>query len=173
MSASLEALAQALEAATDFGAVASALSSSGIPKAVLDLDPLVDALARGATERDRLATQAGGLLSAVEAGRALGISRQAVDKRRRGGQLLAVKVAGDWRYPAIQIDVDGQVSRLLPAVLEDGANVGMTGWAMLDFLLAPDEALGGLTPLEHLRRDVADSGEVRRLLQAAKADAFG
>jgi len=171
--ASLETLAQALAASTDFGAVARALGGSAIPGSALDLDPLADALARGVSERDRLVTSAGGLLSANEVGRVLGISRQAVDKRRRGNQLLAVRVAGDWRYPAAQIGTDGQVPPLMPAILKAGAGLGMSGWAMLDFLLSPDQALGGLTPMESLRRDGLDAIGVRRLLAAAKADAFG
>jgi hypothetical protein len=173
-SASLEALARALEAPTDFGAVAVALGGAAMPEAARDLDPLADALARGASERERLAALAGGLLSAAEAGRTLGgISRQAVDKRRRTNQLLAVRVGGDWRYPACQIGADGQVPAVLATMLEDGVQLGMSGWAMLDFLLAPDDALGGRHPLEVLQRGGTDAAEVRRLLQAAKADAFG
>jgi hypothetical protein len=103
-SASLEALAQALEAPTDFGAIAVAPSNAAMPEAARTLDPLADAIARGAAERERLAQLADGLLSASDAGRALGgISRQAVDKRRRANQLLAVRVGGDWCYPAAQI----------------------------------------------------------------------
>jgi hypothetical protein len=173
-SASLEALARALEAPTDFGAIASALGGAAMPESARDLDPLADALARGASERERLATLAGGLLSAAEAGQALGgISRQAVDKRRRANQLLAVRAGGDWRYPAAQIDQDGQIPPLLPAVLEDSVQLGMSGWAILDFLLAPDQTLGGHTPLGVLRRNGPDAAGVRRLLAAAKVDAFG
>jgi hypothetical protein len=173
-SASLETLARALESPTDFGAIASALGGSAIPASALDLDPSADAVARGASERERLATLAGGLLSVTEAGRALGsISRQAVDKRRRANQLLAVRVAGDWRYPAAQLGTDGQVPVLLPSILEAGVPLGMSGWAMLDFLLAPDEALEGLRPLDVLQRDGSNAGRVYRLLEAAKADAFG
>jgi hypothetical protein len=173
-SASLETLARALESPTDFGAVASALGSSAIPSSALDLDPSADAVARGALERERLAALAGGLLSVTDAGRALGsISRQAVDKRRRANQLLAVRVGGDWRYPAAQIGADGQVPVLLPGLLEAGVQLGMSGWAMLDFLLAPDEALEGLRPLDVLQRDGSNAGHVHRLLEAAKADAFG
>jgi hypothetical protein len=173
-SASPEALVRALESPTDFGAVASALGSSGIPASALDLDPCADAVARGASERERLATLAGGLLAVTEAGRALGgISRQAVDKRRRANQLLAVRIGGDWRYPAAQIGADGQVPVLLPSILEAGVQLAMSGWPMLDFLLAPDEALEGLHPLDVLRRDGSDAGRVRRLLEAAKANTFG
>jgi hypothetical protein len=172
-SASLEALARALEAPTDFGAVARALGSSTVAEAVA-LDPLADVLARGVVERERLAAQAGGLLSASEIGRSLGgISRQAVDKRRRALQLLAVRVAGDWRYPAAQVEPDGEVPPSLPAILQAGMDVGMHGWAMLDFLLTPDQALGGSTPLESLRLESAGAADVQRLLEAAKVDAYG
>lgn len=173
-SASLEALAEALEAPTDFGAIAVALSNAAMPEAARALDPLADAIARGAAERERLARLAGGLLSASDTGRALGgISRQAVDKRRRSSQLLAVRVGGDWCYPAAQIGSDGQVAPLLPAVLGDGHQLQMSGWAMLDFLLAPDDALGGLTPMDVLVRNGPDTAAVRRLLTASKVDAFG
>jgi hypothetical protein len=173
-SASLEELAQALEAPTDYGAVARALGGSAVPDAVLDLDPLADALARGASERERLASRAGGLLSAAQAARALGgISRQAVDKRRRANQLLAVRVAGDWRYPAAQIGADGTVPAALPSVLATASELGMGAWATLDFLLTPDGALGGLTPLDALRRGGGEADAVGRLLEAVKADGYG
>ena len=92
-------LTDALAAPSDFGAVARALRDSSSFPAALLLDPLADALARGAAEREGLAAKAEGLLSAEQAGRALGgISRQAVDKRRRAHQLLGVRIANDWRY---------------------------------------------------------------------------
>lgn len=170
--ASPEALARALEAPTDFGALALALGNTVMSGSALDLDPLADGLARGAAERERLVDLAGGLLSADQAGRALGgISRQAVDKRRRANQMLAVRVGGDWRYPAVQIGADGQVPRPLPAILRSAADLGMSGWATLDFLLAPDSALDGLAPVEALRR--GGSEDVRRLLEIARLDSFG
>lgn len=173
-SASPEALARALSAPTDFGALASALGDATIPLSALELDPLSDAVARGAGERARLSARAGAMLSAEQAGQALGgISRQAVDKRRRANQLLAVRVASDWRYPAIQIGADGQVPQALPPVLASAAEAGMSAWATLDFLLAPDDAIGGLTPLEALRRGGEPAASVQRLLEAARSDAFG
>lgn len=173
-SASLDELALALEAPTDYGAVARALGSSAVPDAVLDLDPLADALARGAGERERLASRAGGLLSAAQAARALGgISRQAVDKRRRADQLLAVRVASDWRYPAAQIGADGTVPAALPSILAIASELGMGAWATLDFLLTPDDALSGLSPVDALRRGGAEADAVGRVLEAARADAYG
>ena len=171
-SATLEALSEALSAPTDFGAVARALGDPAAFAAARPLDPLADAWARGAVERERLSVDAGGLLSADEAGRALGgISRQAVDKRRRSRQLLAVRIANDWRYPAAQFGPDGQVVPGLPTVLEGLAALGP--WAQLSFLLANDDTLGGITPLEALRRGGAAADDARRIVQSYRTDAFG
>jgi hypothetical protein len=43
---------------------------------------------------------------------------------------------------------------------------------MLDFLLAPDDALGGDSPLDVIRRG-DQTGAVRRLLNVARIDVFG
>jgi len=171
-SATVESLADALTASTDFGTVARALADPAAFASALPLDPLTDAWARGAAVRERLAVKAGGLLSAEDAGRALGgISRQAVDKRRRAHQLLGVRVANDWRYPAAQIGPDGQVVTGLAAVLE--AFAGLGPWVVLDFLLAADDALGGATPLEALRQGGDAATEVDRIIEAHKTDVFG
>ena len=171
-SATLEVLAHALKAPTDFGALALALSNTDLTGPECDLDPFATALARGAVEREQLALAAGGLLSARQVGQVLGgITRQAVDKRRRARQLLAVRVARDWRYPAVQLDADGSVPRCFPAILQITDELGMNGWATLDFLLAPDPALDGFAPLEALRREEVD--RVCRLLEAARSDSFG
>jgi len=171
-SASVETLADALTAPTDFGAIARALGDALTLGPASDLDPLADALARGATERERLIVAAGGLLSAGEVGRNLGgITRQAVDKRRRANQLLGVRIGGDWRYPAVQFEADGGVPPGLPTLLAAMAKAGP--WATLDFLLAEDDALGGLSPMAalHLGGTLADG--VRRLILASEVDAFG
>lgn len=171
-SVSIEVLADALAASTDFGAVVRALRDPAVFPATVPLDPLTDALARGVAERERLAAKAQGLLSAEEVGRILGgISRQAVDKRRRAGQLLGVKLASDWRYPALQFGSTGDVAQGLADVLQ--ALADLSPWATLDFLLAEDDALGGLSPLEALRQGGHHAEEVLRLTWAQKADVFG
>ena len=102
------ALAEALSAPTDAGAVARLLSATVgqvDEETTGTLDPLAAAIARGTEIKQRLVKEAGGLLTASQMGALLGgISRQAVDKRRRAGQLLAVRVGNDWRYPAIQVE---------------------------------------------------------------------
>lgn len=147
--ASPEALADALSAPTGVGAVARLLADAAALGAAGELEPLAASIARGAEVRADLVRRSGGLLTAVQMGNVLGgISRQAVDKRRRTGQLLAVHVGADWRYPAAQADRDGNVPDGLANVIQAMRDAGP--WATLDFLLAPDSALGGVTPLKAL-----------------------
>lgn len=158
---------EALAAPSDTGTVARALAEQAATDALRRLEPLAGAIIRGVAVRARLAEAAGGMLSADDAAKALGISRQAVDKRRAAGKLLAVRVRGDWHYPSAQFR-DGEV---LPGV-EEIIN-GMpdaSAWSVLDFLLAPDDALDGRPPLAALR--AGDVASVRRLLASREADAF-
>jgi hypothetical protein len=166
--ASSRALSEALAAPTDAGSVAQLLSHSElIGTAVTDLDPLVPALARNVEHRQRLLKLAGGVVSAEEAGRILGITRQAVDKRRRSNAILAVREGSDWRYPACQFG-EGEVIFGIADVLRGFASSGP--WVTLDFLLAPDTALGGRSPLEMLRS--GDFEPVFRLVRANETDGF-
>ncbi len=166
------ALAEALSAPTDAGALVRLLSATVGQDAIATLDPFAEAIARGAEIKQQLIKEAGGLLTASQMGAALGgISRQAVDKRRRAGQLLAMRVGADWRYPAVQMDPNGTVAEGLAIVLRYMADSGP--WAILDFLITPDEVLEGLTPLEALRRGGSLAATVQRQLAAAAADAYG
>jgi len=161
-------LTDALSAPTDAGSLAQLLSRSDVlGSSVTDLDPLVPALARNVEHRQQLIKRAGGALSAEDAGRTLGITRQAVDKRRRANTMLAVREGSDWRYPACQFD-EGEVIAGIADVVRGFASAGP--WATLDFLLAPDTALGGRSPLEMLRDGERDA--VLRLVRANESDGF-
>ncbi|MBC2808759.1 DNA-binding protein (plasmid) [Rhizobium ruizarguesonis] len=161
-------LADALSAPTDAGSLAQLLSRSDmVGAAINDLDPLVPALARNVEHRQNLVERAGGTVSAEDAGRMLGISRQAVDKRRRAGTLLAVREGSDWRYPLCQFD-QGEVIAGISDVVRDFAAAGP--WIALDFLLAADTALGGRTALQALRD--GDREAVRRLIRIETSDGF-
>jgi hypothetical protein len=162
-----EALVTALAAATDVGTLARATADQAASEASRRLDPLAGAIARGAEIKAHLAEQAGGLLSAEAVGRMLGITRAAVDKRRATGKALAVRVRSDWHYPACQFR-DGEVIAGVPEVL---ASMGdATGWSVLAFLLAEEDALGGRTPLAALC--AGDLTAVRRIFAAREVDAF-
>lgn len=163
-----KALNDALAAPTGAGALAQLLSHSElIGAAVADLDPLVPALARNVEHRGQLASRAGGMLSAEEAGRIAGVSRQAIDKRRRSNAILGIREGSDWKYPACQFH-DGEVLSGIADVVKGFAAQG--GWAALDFLLAKDGALAGRSPIEALRQ--GERAAVERLIRLNAGDGF-
>lgn len=165
-----EALVEALTAPTDVGSIARLLGRAELAgPAVSDIDPLVPAIARGVEHRQALRAAAGGLLSAAEVGALLTISRQAVDKRRRAGGLLAVREGSDWKYPVCQFDQ--RAGSVLPGIAEVVAGLqGQGPWMVLDFLLAGDDALGGRSPVAALRE--GDLVAVLRLVRADAGDGF-
>jgi len=163
-----KALIAALAAPTGAGALAQILSHSEfIGEAITNLDPMVPALARNVEHRNQLLQRVGGILSAEQAGKIVGITRQAIDKRRRSNAILAIREGSDWKYPAFQFR-DGEV---LPGIAEVVRGFeGQGAWVTLDFLLASESALGGRSPLEALRQ--GDLGAVERLVRANAGDGF-
>ncbi|HEU0051617.1 MAG TPA: hypothetical protein VFQ39_00525, partial [Longimicrobium sp.] len=103
-------LEKALAAPSDFGGIARLLSdTAAVGVDLSSVDPLAESIARGAAAKEELLREAGGAWSSAEVGKLLGITRQAVDKRRRNGRLLAVRNAhGDHVYPIRQF-ADGAV----------------------------------------------------------------
>jgi len=107
-----------------------------------------EALLHGAQVQRDLLREAGGTLSASDVGNLLGIGRAAVDKRRRQGALLGLRLpSGDVVYPVAQF-AKSDVLPGLPDVL--GAFRLQDTWMQLDVLLANDQALGGRTAFEAL-----------------------
>jgi len=164
-SASAETLQSALSSPTDVGGVASLLSDLA-PLAVdlSSVDPLVEAMAQGAAIKRELLTSGGGGLSSSQVASALGITRQAVDKRRGRRALLAVpNGSGEYVYPACQFSADG----VIPGI-EDVLRAFRirSPWTQLSVLLAPAPALAGKTIVEALK-----SGTVERAV--AIAASFG
>ena len=101
------------------------------------VDGLTDALERArARGRGRAAEvlREPEMLSGEALGRLLGISRQAVDDRRRRGELLALDgPSRGLRYPAWQITEDGRTAPGLAALL---ARLGGRPWAAYRLLVA-------------------------------------
>jgi hypothetical protein len=165
-----DSLARALEAPTDLGTLARILVDAEVAgAAVQGIEPLAPLIARNAGHRAELVQAAGGMLASQEVAELLAISRQAVDKRRRGGGLLAVRQGGDWRYPRCQLDRHEVVAGL-PELL--AALAQPDPWVALDFLLAPDMALEGASPLEALRRGGPWRERAIRVARAAAGDGF-
>ncbi len=134
-STALEALSAPDEVSTLIGFLSSP-EASGI-LAGETRDPLAAASARGVAQRKLLLEAEGGTASGQELADVLGISRQAIDKRRRAGALLAIPSgSGDWRYPRWQL-LD---HRPLPGFDKVMKAFGSRGpWTRLGFLLSPNE----------------------------------
>ena len=83
-----------------------------------------------------------------------GISRQAVEERRRRRTILALRTAdGEWVYPAFQLDDRNRVLRGLGDVLAcfDGDEVD--DWLLAGTLVAQTPELGGRSAIDVLRHD--------------------
>ncbi len=82
-----------------------------------------------------------------------GISRQAVEERRRRRTILALRTAdGVWVYPAFQLDDRNRVVRGLAEVLDRfRPETPDDEWMVASFLAAPQPALGGASVVDHLR----------------------
>jgi hypothetical protein len=120
-------------------------------------DPLAQAKIRGLLAKRDLVQAEGGCLTASDAAELLGLSRQAVDKRRQSGSLLAVAIGRrGYLYPAWQFG-DG-VSTLLPRVRE--AMGDADPWSQIRFFVSPNSALAGRSPVAALRQ--GNSEEVER-----------
>lgn len=140
-----------------------AASKKPVPKAGLAL-----ALLRGRVAREELKEQEGGSISADEARMKLGgLSKEAVLKRYRKGQLLGWREArqGAVRFPVWQFKDDN----VLPGVPEVLAILNeapwMDDWGRILFFLNRRSSLGGKCPLDLLRK-----GRDERVLWAASAE---
>lgn len=148
---------------TDVEVLLELVSSEAVLDALEYKDPLAGARLRGIDGQRWLLVEAGGAVSASEAADIIGISRQAVDARRKKGRLLAVGVGSrGWRYPMVQFDseADDVVVRGLAGVLAALMDEG--GWMSLAFLLSPEERLEDRRPIDALR-----AGEGARVLEVA------
>jgi hypothetical protein len=94
-----------------------------------------------------------------------GVSRQAVDERRRRRTVLALRTAdGVWVYPAFQLDARNQVVRGLAEVLGRFApRTPDDEWMVAAFVAAPQPALGGASIADHL----ASGGDLAPVLVLA------
>jgi hypothetical protein len=84
-----------------------------------------------------------------------GVSRQAVDERRRRRTILALRTAdGVWVYPAFQLDERNRVVRGLAEVLDRfRPQTPDDEWMVASFVAARQRGLGDRTIVEHLVAD--------------------
>jgi len=134
--------------ANSFELTISALTAPELLAELAPTDPLAGARLRGMKVKHELLYSDGQPLRSEEVAQLLGISRQAVDKRRSKGQLLAVSLRKrGYFYPLWQFK-DGGVLEGLELVL--AALARFDAWTQLMFIKTGDLRLNNLTPLECL-----------------------
>jgi hypothetical protein len=130
----------------------------------LEERPLVRARLRGVRQRRELLGAEGGAVSSGEAAELLGITPQAVDKRRRAGKLLALPVGRAYLYPVWQFDERGR-GGVVSGLEEVLGSFGVEdAWMKASFFLRQNGRLGDQRPLDALR-----DGEIEAVEGAARA----
>jgi hypothetical protein len=153
-----KSLEEPAAAETNMMVLFRALQSPAILK-VLELhEPLASPYLQGLAAQQDLVRRAGGLVSGDEAAKILGgLTRQAIDKRRQAGKLIAVPQGQrGYGYPMCQFDRKGVVAGLESILAALGDH---DGWMQLIFLLNPNSVLADAVPLELLRRGLVDEVE--------------
>lgn len=137
---------------------------ASIPNAAFAPDARARAILRGIEYAHADLGDAGGTYDLSEVRKLMhGISRQAVDKRVKEGSLLAVPGPSNRRsYPTVQFNRDGSVIEGLKALRQ--ALPTRNPWAVLNFLVNPQDGLRGAKPIERLR-----AGAVGEVVAAARA----
>jgi hypothetical protein len=159
-----EAVVNATSAPTDFATLVRALSSRDLLDELLgDLkqaEPLAPAFLRGIDAKRRLIEENGGVFTADQVAGIIGITRQAVEKRRQAGKLIAVSTGRHgYRYPAWQFNESGTVAGLQDVLAVLGPH---DEWMKTIFFVSKNPRLGDHTPLEMLR-----AGKIRQVLDTA------
>jgi DNA-directed RNA polymerase specialized sigma24 family protein len=150
----------ASSATSDCGVLARALVDPEAVTSIAESDPLAAAKLRGVEARENLLRAEGGTLSGDDVSKLIGISRQAVDKRRRAGRLIALtRGRRGYFYPAWQFE-GGRTLPGLEEVLK--ALKRHDQWMQAAFMLHPNIQLNNSTPLAELR-----SGKLDAVVDAA------
>ncbi len=157
-------IGEATSSSSDFEVLVSALNAATeLPEDQSDTAWL-QARLRGARQKEELLSAEGGTASSAEVGELLGITRQAVGKRRKKNKLLALETAGHgYRYPLWQIE--GQ--RVLPGLKEVLAELkDDDSWMTLQFFLRENPRLAGSRPLDFLQG--GSEADLRKVVEAAR-----
>lgn len=156
--------ADAVAASSDALVLLRLLEQPELLESLRAADPLAPARLRGIDARRKLVDLAGGLLSSEEAATTLGLTRQAIEKRRRAGRLLCLSLGKrGYRYPAFQF-VDGKTLSGLERVLD--ALKDRDAWTQLSFFVNRRAELGNRKPVALLQ-----AGRIDDVVEAAEADA--
>lgn len=149
MDLSEESLVDAATAPDNFHAMLRAMGSPELLKQMQASDPLARAFLDGLDARVRLIEQNGGVFKTEQVAEYLGISPQAVNKRRAALQLLGLTFRRRGHvFPAWQFDQRGTLTGLQDVLL---ALAEHDEWMQNVFFVSPNTRLGGRRPLDMLR----------------------
>ncbi|WNN92244.1 hypothetical protein [Gloeocapsopsis dulcis] len=144
-------------ATTDYSMLLKILSTPEALSTLTENDPLASASLRGLVVKQQLLEAEGGCLSSTQVASLLGITRQAVDKRRRSGQLIGLPIGKNrFAYPAWQFTT-GETLPGLESVLQH-LQV-RDPWMQTAFMLNGNLRLDGMSPLEALRQGKSEQVE--------------
>lgn len=161
MNLSEESLVDAATAPDNFHAMLRAMGSPELLEQMQASDPLAKAFLDGLDARARLIEQNGGVFKTEQVAEYLGISPQAVNKRRASFQLLGLTFRRRGHvFPAWQFDQRGTVAGLQEVLL---ALAEHDEWMQNVFFVSPNTRLGGRRPLDLLR-----DKKVSEVIEAAK-----
>ena len=118
-------------------------------------DKLIAALARGLTAREKMAGEEGGNLSADEAARVLGITKQSVLNLYHAGKALAWRTEkqGAFRFPLWQFSEGRRLPGLEEVLEKLSAGRVLDDWGKIAFFLKSHGKLGDRRPLDLLREN--------------------
>jgi hypothetical protein len=150
----------AAAAPSDLDVLLRGLLANPIIEDLKAVEPLAPAFIRGYEAKRKLIEEHGGTYSAEEAGEHLGVTRQAVDKRRQAGKLLALAIGRHgYRYPVWQFTDSGTLPGL-EVVLDILAPHDQ--WMQTAFFVGKNPRLNDRTPVELLA-----AGEIDSVVNAA------
>lgn len=143
-----------------FEKLVKALTTKEVLAKLAPSDPLSAARLKGMQVKRKLLYGDGHPLTSEEVASLLHLTRQAIDKRRKKGQLLAVSLGRrGYLYPIWQFHED----KVLPGIEQVLAELETSDpWSQLIFFTTGNIRLDGATPLECLQ-----AGDIDRIVRAA------
>jgi len=138
-------------------------TTAKVGKDAFEPDARARAVLRGIEIAEADLARAGGAFNLGQVQKIMhGISRQRIERRVQEGSLLAVPGPSNRRrYPTVQFNADGTVVQGLKEL--QSALDYSSPWAVLNFLISPDDLLAGEAPIDLLRR-----GEVASVIESAR-----
>lgn len=155
-------LGEAVAASTDQEAMLRILEAPEMAAPAVDAATIDAARAAGIEARDELLNAQGGSWPVERVAKYLGLTRQAVDKRRKANKLIGLAVGRHgYLYPSWQFSRNGTVPGLEDVL---GVLHRHDPWSQVIFMLSPNDRLDGMTPLEVLRKGQTDEVKIAAAL---------